>query len=879
MKIRRIRIRAFRKLVEPVDIRGLGDGVTVLSGDNEEGKSTVLMALRTVLFERHRMTGKAADSLRPWGSDVRPEVTLEFELGGESYAVSKGFCQQPFAELRTPRGPITGPRVEEELGRLLGFRPPDRGPAGPEHQGVFGLLWVEQGTAYHLQVAEGAHQTLQSALEAEVGAVLGGKQGQQLLAAIEDLYREHFDARGHPRGAWKKAQEDLRRFEGEVRRAREELSSYDRQVDELSRLREQLRRMQEEGRLEQAQAELARARQAEERLHALEAELRQAEEKRRTAMAEWRNASDAWAHREEQVRAEREASEAMQTARQRWEEQARRAEQVRSAVQLAQAALDELDRALKEAVAQVQRGERLLEQARAAQRLAELRRRLEQAQEAAAQQQRAAEQAQSLPMDKACWEALRELERQALQAEAALVAGATRIELRLKPGVTVRHNGQEVGSGPLVLVERTELTIDGVGTLVIIPGGEDLSERSRRAQQARRELDSALARAGVACVADAEELMRRREELLVQAQQQKQLLGRYAPEGLEALQKAVAEAEAALQGSAANGLSVEEAEQSLREARRRAQQAEEAVQKGRRNWEQQSELGRQEAEELARAEARRDAAERTWQQTAAALKEARQRKSDDDLRAARELTRQTLQQAQAAEATAREALAQADPEGVRLRRQGCEEAVRQIQGERDATARHIRDLEIELRTLGQRGLGEQVQALEGELEQARAVLAQKERYAKAVSLLWRTLKAAESRARQAFAAPVAQRMRPYLDILFPGAEVSLCNSTLSIQSLQRGRWQEPFQSLSAGTREQIAVLCRLAFADLLREQGRPAAVVLDDALVYSDEARLQRMLQVLRRAGQAQQVLILTCRERDYLSAGFPILRLADCRG
>jgi uncharacterized protein YhaN len=40
-----------------------------------------------------------------------------------------------------------------------------------------------------------------------------------------------------------------------------------------------------------------------------------------------------------------------------------------------------------------------------------------------------------------------------------------------------------------------------------------------------------------------------------------------------------------------------------------------------------------------------------------------------------------------------------------------------------------------------------------------------------------------------------------------------------------------------GTREQLAVLTRLGFVDLLREQGQPAAVVLDDALVYADDSR------------------------------------------
>ena len=65
-----------------------------------------------------------------------------------------------------------------------------------------------------------------------------------------------------------------------------------------------------------------------------------------------------------------------------------------------------------------------------------------------------------------------------------------------------------------------------------------------------------------------------------------------------------------------------------------------------------------------------------------------------------------------------------------------------------------------------------------------------------------------------------------------------------------------------GTQEQIAVLVRLAFAEMLAEQGHPATVVLDDALVFSDDQRMNRMFDILSMAGAKVQVLIFTCREQ-----------------
>ena len=94
MLFRRIAIRNFRKHLSPVVIDELGEGVTVIAGDNEEGKSTLLDAIRTGLFERQNLGGKAADTMQPFGSTVRPEVRIDFEVDGSLYSITKGFIQR-----------------------------------------------------------------------------------------------------------------------------------------------------------------------------------------------------------------------------------------------------------------------------------------------------------------------------------------------------------------------------------------------------------------------------------------------------------------------------------------------------------------------------------------------------------------------------------------------------------------------------------------------------------------------------------------------------------------------------------------------------------------------------------------------------------------
>jgi uncharacterized protein YhaN len=186
-------------------------------------------------------------------------------------------------------------------------------------------------------------------------------------------------------------------------------------------------------------------------------------------------------------------------------------------------------------------------------------------------------------------------------------------------------------------------------------------------------------------------------------------------------------------------------------------------------------------------------------------------------------------------------------------------------------------LEGELHALGQQGLGERREELVGERARVAAEVAHLRKDAAALDKLLKELQKAEREAKETFFAPVHERIQPYLSQVFPGCSLRISDGNLAIEALRRGEVDEPFEALSIGTREQLAILTRLAFADLLREQGQPTCIVLDDALVYADDGRFERMLSVLRRAAKQQQILILTCRERDYRVKGVETRRLSDC--
>lgn len=93
---------------------------------------------------------------------------------------------------------------------------------------------------------------------------------------------------------------------------------------------------------------------------------------------------------------------------------------------------------------------------------------------------------------------------------------------------------------------------------------------------------------------------------------------------------------------------------------------------------------------------------------------------------------------------------------------------------------------------------------------------------------------------------------------------------------RRAGYEESLDHLSLGTQEQITVLVRLAFAEMLVDQGAPAAVFLDDALAFSDDQRMRLMFDILSHTARRVQIVVFTCREQLFEGLGAHHLQLAS---
>ena len=197
----------------------INDGLNVVVGPNEMGKSTLLDALRAVLFEKHDSRARPVRDLQNDRNNAGPVIELAFELNEGIYRIRKRFIKKPYARLDCPDGrTLEGDAAEEELRELLSLGKPARSGAQPETLGMWNVLWVKQGRSFGApDLPESARGNLHGALESEVGTVLGGRRGRALPQVIEKQLGELVTSSANkPRGQYRDILEREASLKGEI---------------------------------------------------------------------------------------------------------------------------------------------------------------------------------------------------------------------------------------------------------------------------------------------------------------------------------------------------------------------------------------------------------------------------------------------------------------------------------------------------------------------------------------------------------------------------------------------------------------------------------------------------------------------------------------
>ena len=147
-----------------------------------------------------------------------------------------------------------------------------------------------------------------------------------------------------------------------------------------------------------------------------------------------------------------------------------------------------------------------------------------------------------------------------------------------------------------------------------------------------------------------------------------------------------------------------------------------------------------------------------------------------------------------------------------------------------------------------------------------------------VSVLGRlneALESAQIAARDRYVEPVLKELKPLIRLFWPDAEICVDAEDVLPTSLVRAGAEEALDVLSGGTQEQIALLVRLAFARKAAKSGKTAPVILDDAIVYTDDHRIELMFDALTRQAQDLQIIVLSCRQKAFQGLGGRSLTIA----
>ena len=879
MHFRRIAVRNFRKLASPLVIEELGEGVTVIAGDNEEGKSTLLDAIRTGLFERHNMSGRAVEAMQPFGFSVRPEIQIDFEINGNTYSIAKGFAQRASALLTTANGTFEGPAAEERLAELLTFRVPQRGVSKPDDRGVLGLFWLEQGRVLEgLGFGETGRSTLRASLEEEVGDVLGGTRGRKLLEAAKAKRDALLTATGKPRGELSAALEEAEAASVRVGELATERRAYDQEIDELAQVRRELARIETDRVLEKAQEALTKAHEEAKAIEGLRQQDEAAAQSVALAQAQLDNVSDRWKRRQALIEAVAHRERAVKLAQAELAQLETETQDVAGRLEAARAVLVNATEKRSAAEARVALSRTRARIEALDKEIAEFQRRLAEVDKLAAQRTAAQELLADIKIDKRAFEGLQSVEGAIREARAALGAVATRVRFVPSGSQAVRKDDQEVPAGEAVEVTAaTRFTLEGFGALDIEPGASELADRRARLKEAEGALDKALAAAVVKDLAQAKTRLAERTEAETEINEAKRLIAAHAPEGIDALRAAHRERSGEREQlddefdlSFAENVADPETETRELMFAKAAEEAARATLDAAQNEQQEH------TTKLAISRQAVEAADEALGTARGDLETARTDISDPELAADLQSARRALDKAERRKGETEKQLVTANPEEIDLRRQRAKATLQTVEAEQ----RRLRDdsigLESRLTALGKSGIGELLEVARGLESQAIARRVRLQADAQAWDLLAATLSTSERDAKEAFLEPVLKRVDPFLRLLLPEARVTLDEETLEITGVARDGREEPYEALSVGTREQLSILVRLAFAVYLREKGYPAAVILDDALVYADDDRFERMQLALRKAAETVQILILTCRPRDWRQFGAPIRRLAD---
>lgn len=867
MRYRRLQVSSFRGIESREVV--FGEGVTVVAGPNESGKSSLREAIELLREAKDSSSAARVRNVKPVHRDEAPTALLEMETGPYSLTYRKQWLRSPSTELHVEKDGIrshfTGAEAEQQFRRLL------------EDTVDFGLLKeldVSQGnslTQPNLANITALHQALGDSPEPE--------SSDALMAAVEAEYLRYFTGRGQPSKEVKAAAQRLSEVEAEcaevearylevetlatrfqenrtiIATVRKQLGAAREKLDGALVREQELRTLQD-----QLQTQRSQLGDLDGQVDRLEAQVRE-----RAGMTQ----------RLEEIAAEQETLE---------KQVADNVEQQTHAGQLAEQAHTSLKATLEEhdlAAAAAREAERSLTAYRDAQELRELTRRAARMESAFSQIGAAEEELAANLATEDRVAAVSQAHTAAEVAQAKLLAAAPKVSILALGEQTVSIDAagvtQTVRPGETLDTEvpsTLDISVPGV-VEVRVSGGSSLESLDESARETQALLEAALHAVKADSVAQAQTLGQKRQMALSALEQAKSAFAD-SSDGVsrDELQVLIA----AATGRLGEDAHAERLDEILSQDRPGLEDAARAAQSELERLSKDVERGRWGLEEAQKAEA---AARQGGVELGLAAQgliaqkelleeqlEARRHENADqtltDQRAALESQRGDLT---VRITVAEKKLGQLDAGKITAELANLQELVPSKEAELQEANRQEVVLGTQLDERTSEGLYDRLQDLLLQQEEARAVSRRLASRGASASLLWSTLSRHKAAAQAEYVAPLEAALEELGKLVFGrtfgvqvGPELQIVSRTLEGITV-------PFDALSAGTQEQLALLGRLAVARLV-DPEQSAPVILDDTLGFSDPQRLEDLNVVLNAVGKEAQVIVLTCQPERFGSIG-----------
>lgn len=869
MKYKKLRIKNYRG-VESSAVEFESHGLTLVQGPNEVGKTSLGEAIGILFEYPDSSKHSAVVAIRPVHRDAGSEIELEAESGPYKFVYSKRFHKKPETKLK-----VTAPKPENHTGREAHDRAMEILTETLDIN-LWKALTIQQGVAID-QPDLANQQSLSAALDKAAGGIPTDQSEEGLFEKVGDEFARYFTAKGQEKSNLKQSREQSEQAQSNVDEIEGKLRELDQDTDSAARLQNELIQLRvREAALSKEQTEQSELLQE---IASLESRVSEATLKLESAKKSAALASREWESRKELIKSVEEAIKEHQVlvdSSQDWIASFDRAEKE---LNTAQTAFQEVNKERKVADTNVGIRRSDFDYFNNLLFLEQLRERKQRVDEARRNAARAEESLANNKVDEETLKEIENLERMLLTAGARLESAAPSVKLRGLSEYELQIDGVE---STIARDEVRELSVSDRLRLVIpdsieieVAAGSSIDQLTRDVKDAESAINSACREVSVngpeaarAALLERQEASRKIEEKQrVEQESLRDLTYDDLADKLVRLEQTVPEYVANRNSETPIAADLSAAKAALEKAQAKQSECQE-------NWETsqvavdaarnvRDELGKE--HETSRVNLR--SLKKNLDQLQARLKSVRETETDDTLEALWKKTNEAIATDQANVGTAEESLKSKRPDKVKALAETAASSLATIRKRREGAQTELTEVQTRLKIHGEEGLHDKLQAAKTKLEKLGSENRSLLRRAAAAKRLFDIMRQERDKARQAYVAPLKDRIERLGRLVFDEAFQVELNENLQIVARTSGGITVPFESLSGGTKEQLSLIFRLACSMIVAEEGG-MPLIMDDALGYTDPERLRLMGAVLAKAAKECQIVILTCVPDRYANIG-----------